>query len=274
MKSEISIVDFEGYLNGDEATKTHVAKQLLAALKSCGFVYLENFGITPTEVEQMFAMSKKFFDSSFDLKQSVKKSHTSFCGYDKLEFEKLSKDRPADYKESYMIKQTETPWPQLSDSADQQFKQTMLSFHKKCLNLSLSILHAILLSLDIADPTLFDDKFKSEQNTILRLLHYPPMPQPRPDNQLRCAEHTDYGAVSFLFQDSVGGLEIKTLQNKWLPAPPIQNTILVNLGDCIEMWTHGFLRASPHRVVNTDLIEKKRLARYSTAFFFFAGHEL
>ena len=53
-----------------------------------------------------------------------------------------------------------------------------------------------------------------------------------------------------------------------MPAPHIENTILVNIGDCMEMWTRGYLMASPHRVVNQDSVEKKSLSRFSTAFFF------
>jgi len=114
---------------------------------------------------------------------------------------------------------------------------------------------------------IFDNSFSGEC-TVLRLIHYPPTLKPILPNQLRCGEHSDYGALTILFQDPVGGLEIKTRNGEWLPAPYIPDTVIINIGDCMEMWTNGFLRSTPHRVVNPETSEKIHLSRYSTAFFF------
>jgi len=85
-------------------------------------------------------------------------------------------------------------------------------------------------------------------------------------NQLRCAEHSDYGACTLLFQDEVGGLEIKTKQSQWLSAPYVPDTIVINIGDCMEMWTNGYLTSTPHRVIN-PVGEHKNLSRYYTIDF-------
>ena len=116
------------------------------------------------------------------------------------------------------------------------------------------------------EENIFDQNFNGEC-TVLRLIHYPPTLKPILPNQLRCGEHSDYGALTILFQDPAGGLEIKTRQDEWLPAPYIPNTVIINIGDCMEMWTNGFLKSTPHRVVNPQ-IEKMGMPRYSTAFFF------
>ena len=81
-------------------------------------------------------------------------------------------------------------------------------------------------------------------------------------------KHTDYGAITILFQNSVGGLEIQNQNKSWIPAPIIEDTVLVNIGDCMEMWTSGYLKATPHRVVSSNEEDKKSLARYSIVFFF------
>ena len=60
-------------------------------------------------------------------------------------------------------------------------------------------------------------------------------------NQLRCGEHTDYGALTILFQDSMGGLEVFNRQGRYVPAPPIPDTVVVNLGDLMQRWTADVL---------------------------------
>jgi isopenicillin N synthase-like dioxygenase len=101
----------------------------------------------------------------------------------------------------------------------------------------------------------------------LRILHYPSQ-GPNPSAMvtslpLGCGAHTDYGILTLLWQDSVGGLEIMLPSGRWIGAPPQEGALFCNLGDMIQRWTNGFWRAAPHRVVNLT-----RQARYSAAFFF------
>ncbi len=43
----------------------------------------------------------------------------------------------------------------------------------------------------------------------------------------RCADHFDYGTVTLLFQDDLGGLEVKDVGDGWIKAPPVKDAILV-----------------------------------------------
>jgi isopenicillin N synthase-like dioxygenase len=85
-------------------------------------------------------------------------------------------------------------------------------------------------------------------------------------NQIRCGEHTDYGALTLLFQDSTGGLEVKSKTGEWIPAVHFPNTILINVGDVMEMWTNGLLKSTLHRVINPNDGSQHR-SRYSAVFF-------
>lgn len=262
-QGHIPVIDFQNFLTGDDTQKLTVAKQFTEACRTFGFAYLKNYGIKPAKVDHMFQNSKNFFDCDLEIKKSAPKDHVTFTGYDELETEKLSADRPGDLKESFMIKQVGTPWPK---SDMETFKKEMLEFHSECYSVADKFVKALLLGLDIDEST-FHPKFGGEC-TVLRLLHYPPTLRPILANQLRCAEHTDYGAVTLLFQDPVGGLEIKTSDNdEWLPAAYMPDTVIVNIGNCMEMWTNGYLRSTPHRVVNPSG-EQMSLSRYSSAFFF------
>ena len=257
----LPILDFNGYLNGDSNDQKHVSYELIKAIRTYGFVYLKNFGISNDLIKKLFDFNKQFFDKPIEYKKLVSKSMKTFCGYDGLLEEKLTNSRPGDLKESFMMKQEGTPWP--SDWND--FEEFMHLFHSKSHNLALTILRSFADGLDL-DRNKFDSNFDKGECTLMRLLHYPPLPSKIETNQIRAGEHTDYGALTILFQDSIGGLEVKTLDNQWIPAPFVENTILINVGDVMEMWTNGYLRSTPHRVVNPS-DDKSFKSRYSVAFF-------
>ena len=167
----------------------------------------------------------------------------------------------ADLKESFMMKKDGTPWPK----EWLKFEDFMRMFHMKCYLLALEILRSFAIGLNL-DPSLFDTKFNNGDCALLRILHYPPLPDSIENKQIRAGEHTDYGALTILFQDSIGGLEVKTVDNKWISAPYYEDTVLINVGDVMEMWTNGLLKSTLHRVVNpTD--ERVNKPRYSSAFF-------
>lgn len=76
-------------------------------------------------------------------------------------------------------------------------------------------------------------------------------------------EHTDYGNITLLATDNVGGLEVKTRGGEWIAAPVMPGAFVVNIGDCLMRWTNDIYVSTPHRVVNRSGRE-----RYSIAFFF------
>ena len=79
--------------------------------------------------------------------------------------------------------------------------------------------------------------------------HYFPSGQSSAAEQLwGTGEHTDYGTVTVLLQDGVGGLQAKTRDGEWVDVPPVPGSLVVNLGDMLEIWTNGVFKAPPHRV--------------------------
>jgi len=76
-------------------------------------------------------------------------------------------------------------------------------------------------------------------------------------------EHTDYGVLTILKQDNLGGLQVKNRDPQWIPAPPIENSFVINIGDMLEKMTKGLYRSTPHRVKNSAGID-----RLSFPFFF------
>ena len=82
----------------------------------------------------------------------------------------------------------------------------------------------------------------------LRSLYYPAVTGVRP-GVTRCGEHSDYGTLTFLFQDSLGGLQVRGVNGEWLDAEPVEGSILVNVGDLMEVYTNGLFPSTRHRVV-------------------------
>ncbi|XP_019622289.1 PREDICTED: gibberellin 2-beta-dioxygenase 8-like [Branchiostoma belcheri] len=103
--------------------------------------------------------------------------------------------------------------------------------------------------------------------TSLTALHYPPVPEHVSEGQLRCGEHTDFGTITLLFQDEVPGLEVLNRHGRYIPAPPLPNTVVVNIGDLMQRWTADGIVSNKHRVVLPDTEALRKVSRRSLAFF-------
>ncbi|MEI1373380.1 MAG: 2OG-Fe(II) oxygenase family protein [Nostoc sp.] len=92
------------------------------------------------------------------------------------------------------------------------------------------------------------------------------MQTPPKPGQVRAGEHSDYGSITLLFQDDVGGLEVQTASGEWIAAPTIPDTVIVNTGDLIQRWTNHVFCSTKHRVmIPSD--NRVNQSRYSVAFF-------
>ncbi len=159
------MVDFEPFLCGTFESRKQVSLRLVDIVKEYGFVYLQNFGIAEESIASTFRTSENFFKKPVAYKQTVAKSHETFCGYDGVEEEKLGANRPGDLKESFMIKRHGTPWP----SDWEEFKCATLGFHAECYKLALEILRAFAIGLGL-ETSHFDTKFSNGDVTLLRYL--------------------------------------------------------------------------------------------------------
>ena len=97
----------------------------------------------------------------------------------------------------------------------------------------------------------------------LRLLNYPIVPENSPTNLYRSAPHGDFGALTLLAQDDVGGLQVQTPDGHWMDAPKFENSFVVNIGNMLHRMTNGLLKSTPRRVIHRSGKEQ-----YSCPFFF------
>lgn len=112
-------------------------------------------------------------------------------------------------------------------------------------------------------PDWFDGKI-AQGNSILRLLHYPPVPVDAPG--IRAGAHEDINLITLLLGAEEGGLELLTREGRWIAATPPPGALVVNVGDMLQRLTNHVLPSTSHRVVNPPPA-RRHIPRYSMPFF-------
>lgn len=125
-----------------------------------------------------------------------------------------------------------------------------------------ALLQSIAVFLNL--PADFFAKATRDGNSVLRLLHYPPMP-PNPRG-VRAAAHEDINVITLLLGAEEAGLQLKTREGNWLDVNPPEGALVVNIGDMLQRLTNHVLPSTTHRVVNPTP-ERAHLPRYSIPFF-------
>jgi isopenicillin N synthase-like dioxygenase len=270
MTTDLRIIDISGIDRGAAATAA-VARQVGEAARSVGFFYVTGHGISPPCMTRVFHEAARFFalEESAKARISIAKSRHN-RGYVGLRGESLDPKRAPDLKEAFNIGldlaendprvlagepfRGVNLWPALPS-----WRETMLAYFDAVWLVGCRLHRAIAIDLGV-DADFFADKI-DQPMAILRLLHYPPQ-TPTEGAGIGAGEHTDYGNLTLLLTDSVGGLEVRRRDGTWIAAPPIADAFICNIGDCLMRWTNDVYVSTPHRVVN-----RAGRDRYSVAFF-------
>jgi isopenicillin N synthase-like dioxygenase len=271
----LPVISIESLSSSRLKDRQGVAAMLREACLDKGFFYVSNHGISLGLIDAVFEETKRFFDLPDEAKTAVDMSH-SIChrGYERLRAQTLEAGAPPDLKEGFYIGpdlSLEDPrviaqqfqcgpnlWPQDMPA----FRPTMQAYFAAMLDLSHRLMRGLALSLDLPEDHF--NAFNRDPLAILRLLHYPPQPPNAAPNEKGAGAHTDWGTLTVLLQDPVGGLQVQDVaSNRWIHADPIPGTFVVNLGDMIARWTNDKYRSTTHRVVNAS-----RRERYSVPFFY------
>ena len=153
-------------------------------------------------------------------------------------------------------------WPPASLLSEKDFKEPTMAYYKAVYQLSLTVLELIARTLPYG-PHVFDEFIANNPAAPLRILHYPPARQ-TDIPQFGSSAHTDFGAITLLFQADNPGLQVQdNVTGKWMPVSPNPASYVVNVGDMLSKWTGGQYKSSVHRVLNQNPTD-----RYSVVFFF------
>ncbi len=269
----LPLVDLAGLR--DPAADATTARVLDDAFRSVGFCYFINTGLDPALLDAVFAASRRFHALPPQAKRAIAMNafHRGYMAPNTslIETSSVARVTRPNYSESFMLMHEVsahdprfgTPlngpnqWPEDLPG----FREAVLAYDTALHNFCLRILRPMALALDLP-PDAFAPFFH-QPTTFLRLLHYPPQPPDAPDDAFGSAPHTDYGFITILAQDRVGGLEVRPRDGDWMPAPPIPGSFVVNVADMLARWTNDRWQSTPHRVKNRSGGD-----RYSCPYFF------
>lgn len=273
--ASLPVIDISGLTSSHAADRQEVGAQLRSACLDKGFFYISNHGVSETLVDDVFKEAAAFFALPVEQKMAVDKARSNANrGYEPLQGQTLERGTPPDLKEGYYIGPDHRPddprvvagmfnhganqWP----AQRPNFRPVMQAYLNVMLDLSARMMGGIALSLNLPEQYFAD--YCHDAMATVRLLHYPPQPARAQPGQKGAGAHTDFGGLTLLRQDDVGGLQVWDQgSDGWIHADPVPGTYVVNLGDMIARWTNDRYRSTVHRVVNASGRE-----RYSVPFFF------
>lgn len=268
----LPVIDLSGLAASDPAAHRAVGDDLRAACLEHGFFYCIGHGVPLGLIDAAMAQTRAFFDLPMVAKQALDKAQSpANRGYEHLGGQTLQPGALPDRKEGFYIGEdlaSDHPrvlagafnsganrWP-----ADlPEFRPVMVAYFAALGVVAERIMSGLALSLDLPDDHF--SAFTTEPAATLRLLHYPPS-RPEVPDELGAGAHTDFGGLTLLLQDEVGGLQVMGRES-WIDAPPLPGAYIVNLGDMIARWTNDRYRSTLHRVINRSGRE-----RYSIPYFY------
>ena len=264
--SEIASVSIARPLN-------EVADELGHSFREYGFAVIRDHGISAELIGRAEALSKEFFALPEEAKKAYHISGAGGArGYTPFGTER-AKDAPVhDLKEFWHVGR-ELPeghplaqfmaanvWPSEVDGFRETFIELYTAFEKA----GERVLEAIALHLgldrDFFKPTVADG------NSVMRLLHYPPLDGPHAEGAIRAAAHGDINTITLLLGAEEAGLELLTASGEWKAVDTPDGALVVNIGDMLDRLTNHRLKSTTHRVVNPRG-EAAYRSRFSMPFF-------
>ncbi|MEH2257706.1 isopenicillin N synthase family dioxygenase [Nostoc sp.] len=270
--SEVPVIDISPLVSQTSNYSDVIADQIRQALQDYGFFYIVGHGVDEQLQKQLEHLSQQFFAQDVETKLKIRMAlgGKAWRGYFPVGNE-LTSGRP-DLKEGiYFGTELESDHPlvktgvpmhgrNLFPSNIPQFQETVLNYIDSMTRLGHTLMAGIALSLGL-EKSYFADRYTKNPLILFRIFNYPPNSS-LSEYKWGVGEHTDYGVLTILKQDNVGGLQVK-LKSGWIDAPFIPGSFVCNIGDMLDRMTRGLYRSTPHRVQNRSTNN-----RLSFPFFF------
>ncbi len=266
--NEIPIIDISCLLTKNKKEMESTASQIKSACERTGFFYIVNHGVSQKVVDDAFIASKYFFDQTESFKQKLlfdKNDHgykgpgnIAIPGYppDHKEVLDFGVDLAMDHPDVVAGKPFHGPnqWPSLPG-----FRDALMTYYNAVSKVGYEMMRLFALALDL-DETYFLP-FHENAHITWRIMRY--FPGDYAKGQYGTAPHTDFGTITLLSQDDLGGLEVYSRKGEWISAPHIPESFIVNIGDLMACWTNDRFTSTAHRVIN-----RSGQDRYSIPMFY------
>ena len=250
-----------------------IADELGRSFSEYGFAIVRDHTIPQDLIDRAETMAREFFALPEEAKRAYHiEGGGGARGYTPFGTEIAKDAQVHDLKEFWHVGRTLPAGHELADFMQPnvwpgelpEFRETFEALFAAFEETGALILRAIALHLGLA-PDWFE-KSVADGNSVMRLLHYPPLPEDAPEGAIRAAAHGDINTITLLLGAEEAGLELKNKQGEWVPVSPPPGALAVNVGDMLDRLTNGTLRSTTHRVVN-PAGEAARRSRYSMPFF-------
>ncbi len=273
----VPIIDLGG--PGAEMPDSRARKQIDRACRLSGFFYLSNHGMEEQFLQEVWSVTRWFFGLSLQRKLQVERTESNPRGFYNRELTKNIQDmkevfdfghKPlkhvADDHPDNVTRDGWNQWPEGDGSA--HFREVLEAYYQRCSIISLKLLRVISANLE-SSPDALTGCFDPRHSSFLRLNYYP-LPQahsqPEPNSKaiapMGIHHHTDAGALTVILQDEVGGLQVM-INGEWESVKPVPGTLVMNIGDIVQVWSNDLYQAPLHRVTASSTSD-----RYSLPFFF------
>ena len=232
----LSVVDY---------TAPNAPEEFVKSLKATGFGVLTNHPIKQSIVESIYLNWQEFFNS-------VEKHNFAFDpdkqdGYFSTEISETAKGNShKDIKEYFHI----YPWGRIPNS----LKEEILNYYQLTSNLASELLDWVEkyspanIANNYSQP--LSSMIENTPNTLLRVLHYPPLTGDEEAGAIRAAAHEDINLLTILPAANEPGLQVQCQDNSWLDVPSDFGNLIINIGDMLQEASGGYFPSTTHRVIN------------------------
>jgi isopenicillin N synthase-like dioxygenase len=236
-----------------------------------GFAIVRDHGLDAAMIERALTATKAFFALPEEAKRRYhipggagQRGYIPFGveaakGADKVdlkEFWHVGRELPAGHR--FRPFMPENIWPVEAPT----FREDVYALYDALDRLGAKLLESIATYLG-QDKDFFVDAVR-DGNSVLRLLHYPPVP-PNPEG-IRAEAHEDINTITLLLGAEEAGLQLLTREGEWIDVAPPEGALVVNMGDMLQRLTNHVLPSTTHRVRNPSAA-RAHLPRYSIPFF-------
>jgi isopenicillin N synthase-like dioxygenase len=232
------------------------------ALEDIGFFALVNHGVDSSLIRKAYQVAEQFFE----LPDSIKLRYEDPTlngqrGFTRFGKEHAKDQAAPDLKEFWHVGR-ELNLANLRPSEVSDFAKVMDELYGQLEICAMHLLRACALYLE--EPIDFLSQRATDGDTILRVIHYPPIPEDADPASIRSAPHEDINLITLLCEATASGLELLQRDGTWRSIPALEGQIIVDSGDMLQQLTNGLLKSTTHRVVNPD---DQRSRRFSMPFF-------
>ena len=240
-------------------TASDAGDRLARSLRETGFAVLANHPIRADRIDEAYALWGGFFAS--DSKLNYLRDDEKQDGYFPFKSEHAKDAQKKDLKEFYHV----YPWGRVPGDLEAFTRQLYADLTAIGIEL-LSWLDQLMpdeISASLSMP--LQEMMQASQQSLLRILHYPPVSAEEDAAAIRAAAHEDINLITLLLAGSQPGLQARDKQGQWHDVPCDPGMITINNGDMLSLATNGYFPSTTHRVINPD--DKLNLSRYSMPMF-------